>query len=148
MVWAKHSGRLATVTIQDEFTNAGLTAAQRNYRRRRKYSSSTPWKEYRKRNPEKVMFHTAQSRAKKKGQEFAISVQDIVIPEKCPILQIPLFHGDGKIIDNSPSLDRIDNSIGYVPGNVRVISKKANTYKGDMTLDQVERLAAYMKGKL
>ena len=44
----------------------------------------------------------------------------------------------------SPSLDRIDNSKGYIKGNVAVISNKANKYKSDMTIENIEKLASYV----
>jgi hypothetical protein len=36
------------------------------------------------------MFHNAQHRAKRKGIPFSITIDDIVIPETCPLLGIPL----------------------------------------------------------
>lgn len=87
---------------------------------------------YRRKHPEKMMFRAAKDRAKVKGITFNIEVSDIVIPEKCPVLGIPLISGvglgnGGK--DNSPSLDRIDNFKGYEKGNIQVISHKANSMK-------------------
>lgn len=46
---------------------------------------------------------------------------------------------------NSPSVDRIDNSRGYVKGNVAIISNKANTKKGELTIDEVRSLLIYME---
>ena len=54
---------------------------------------------------------------------ITITINDLVFPERCPVLNIPLL-STGKRTDNSPSLDRIIPSLGYVPGNVKVISWK------------------------
>ena len=37
-----------------------------------------------------------------------------------------------------PSLDRIDGAKGYVKGNVRVISHRANMLKNDATIEELE----------
>jgi hypothetical protein len=71
---------------------------------------------------------------------FSISVQSIVIPATCPVLGIPIVLGERRS-DNSPSLDRLVPEKGYVPGNVRVISDKANRLKGDRMLAQLEQKA-------
>jgi hypothetical protein len=71
---------------------------------------------------------------------FSISVQSITIPAVCPILSIPIVLGERRS-DNSPSLDRLVPEKGYVPGNVRVISDKANRLKGDRTLRQLQQKA-------
>lgn len=87
-----------------------------------------------------ALFWQAKSRAKKRGLEFSITMADVVVPDICPLLEIPI-HKKGYIqTDNSPSLDRIDSSLGYVPGNVQVISQKANTIKSTSTFYEFERL--------
>jgi hypothetical protein len=78
--------------------------------------------------PEYKLWHAARSRSKRKGMEFNIEVSDIVIPELCPYLNVPM---------DSPSLDRIDNNLGYVKGNVEVISLKANRMKNNASLKEL-----------
>lgn len=78
--------------------------------------------------------------AKKKGLEFSIERKDYPIPDMCPAFGIPL---DSRDTNHRPSLDRIDNSIGYIPGNVVVVSMKANTAKRDLTIDQLRQLANF-----
>lgn len=102
---------------------------------------------WRKNNPESARITHLRGRAKKLGVPFDITKHDIVIPDRCPILDIPLFFTDGQRTSNTPSIDRIDNSKGYTKDNVRVISFKANRSKGNMTLADAERLVAYMKGE-
>lgn len=104
------------------------------------------WKKFRTENPVGYLLNQARYRAKKKGELFDIELSDLDIPERCPVFDIPLAYSPGKRTDNSYSLDRWDNAKGYVKGNVRVISWRANQYKGDLTLEEVERLLNYMKG--
>jgi hypothetical protein len=87
---------------------------------------------------EALLIHNAKSRAKKNGIEFDINISDIIIPEVCPYFGIPLFVNQGKCgpCDNSPTLDRIDSSKGYVKGNVEVISMRANTIKNSGTSEE------------
>lgn len=100
----------------------------------------------RQRDPISYLYSQAKYRAKKSGMKFDLVKSDLVIPERCPVFDIPLYFSPGKRTDNSYSLDRWDNTKGYVRGNVRVISWKANMYKGDLTIKEVERLLNYMKG--
>lgn len=80
------------------------------------------------------MFDRVRRRCARTKMEFSISLEDIVIPEFCPAIGLKLKVSDkGVPSRNSPSLDRIDSSKGYVPGNVQVISYKANTMKNDAT---------------
>lgn len=79
------------------------------------------------------MVYNARRRAKKLGIECTITVRDIEIPEFCPILGIRLARGTQKQRTTSPSIDRIRNDEGYVPGNIWVISLKANRMKNDAT---------------
>jgi hypothetical protein len=39
--------------------------------------------------------------------------------------------------------DIIDNSQGYIPGNVILISRRANRLKGDATPDELQKLAKF-----
>lgn len=85
----------------------------------------------------------ARFRAKKAGLPFDITVDDIPVPKRCPVLGIPLRVGEGACTDNGPSVDRIVNSKGYVKGNVLVISRLANRIKTDATPEQVLRVALF-----
>jgi hypothetical protein len=101
---------------------------------------------YRLMNPEAYICTRAKLRAKKFGLEFNLTKYDIKIPPVCPILNIPLVIEAGQgHLPGAPSLDRIDNSKGYIKGNVAVISHRANTLKSDITIETCERLLAYMK---
>lgn len=67
----------------------------------------------------------------------------MVIPERCPVLGIPLRLGEMSDRASSPSLDRIDPRRGYVRGNVLVVSYRANQIKSDATPDELRRVAAF-----
>jgi hypothetical protein len=87
------------------------------------------------------MLSAAKQRALKKGIEFKITIDDIVIPATCPLLGIALVIGSGAIADNSPTLDRIRNGEGYTPGNVMVISYVANRCKSNLSPEALLLLA-------
>ena len=95
-------------------------------------------------NPAKELYRAAKRRAKNKSLEFSITLDEIVIGESCPILGIPLIVGDGKIHDTSPSLDRIDNSKGYIKGNVQVISNLANRMKNSASNELLIKFANWI----
>lgn len=94
---------------------------------------------------EYTILHNALARAKRHGLAFNIDLSDIVIPVVCPVLGIPLVRGIGKIHYGSPSLDRVRPRLGYVKGNVRVISHRANTLKRDSTLAEMEKVVADLR---
>lgn len=92
------------------------------------------------------MHQRAKQRSKETGKEFSIDVTDIVIPDVCPVLGIPLNMNSGKsgAYRNSPSLDRIDNSKGYVKGNIQVISQLANAMKCHATNEELHKFASWV----
>lgn len=102
---------------------------------------------------EYYLWHKAKTRARKWSKKmdipladwFSIEPQDIHIPETCPVLGIPLFRGDGKPCDNSPSLDRKNSSKGYVRGNIQVISFRANLLKSNATVDELKRILLHLE---
>lgn len=116
------------------------------------------WKEvtakYRARNPEKIklsleksrknfpernLLNKAKSRAKKKNIEFSLAIEDIYIPEYCPLLHTKLDAWGP--LDACPSLDRVDNTKGYTKDNIWVISFKANRMKNTATNAELKLFA-------
>ncbi|NBP00889.1 MAG: hypothetical protein EBU90_12290 [Proteobacteria bacterium] len=75
------------------------------------------------------LFRSAKKRALKKELEFTIELEDIYIPQKCPILKVPLICSTRY----SPSIDRIFPDKGYIKGNIAVISTLANSMKANAT---------------
>lgn len=88
----------------------------------------------------------AKDRAIARNLPFTITRNDVVVPTICPVLGIPLKTGQ-KRAATSPSLDRIQPRLGYVPGNIRVVSDRANRLKGSLTLLQLQARAAAAKGE-
>ena len=78
--------------------------------------------------------------AKRRNIEFNITLHDFELPKYCPILGIEIKYGagnDGNAFDHA-TLDRIDNSKGYVKNNVMIISRLANAMKNQASFDQLE----------
>lgn len=93
---------------------------------------------------EKRLLYNAKNRAKEQGFSFDLTLEDIVIPESCPLLDIKLERNTGgkSASDFSPSLDRIDSSKGYIKGNVWVISYRANKIKNNATPQELLQIAS------
>lgn len=72
--------------------------------------------------------------------------QDVVVPLVCPVLGIPIEQDLTARTDNSPSIDRIDSSKGYIPGNVIVVSWRANRLKQDASVLEIKQLANFYGG--
>lgn len=89
----------------------------------------------------------ARIRAREKKVPFNLKFTDITIPDVCPYLGIPLEKATGSTTaqPNSPSIDRIVPALGYVKGNVEVISHLANAMKSNATKEQ---LVAFAKSVL
>ena len=105
--------------------------------------------EYSDKYPERRAYSNAKQRAKKKGVPFSISVDDIIIPTHCPVLGIELARCPGSKSggDSSPSIDRIHPDLGYVPGNIEVISYRANRIKNNATAHALRAVADYYMNK-
>lgn len=102
-------------------------------------------------NPRAEMIKKARQRAARTGVDFSITEQDLNWPENCPVLGVKLIYGAvgaGRALSNSASLDRIDNSLGYVPGNVAIISNRANCIKRDSTLEELKLIVSYVEDRL
>lgn len=93
-----------------------------------------PLKKYKKEKHNRYLWSSAKARAKRYNIPFNLSPEDIIIPLKCPLLDVDMIFRS----PFAPSLDRIIPEIGYVKGNVIVISKKANTMKNDASIDELK----------
>jgi hypothetical protein len=98
-------------------------------------------------DPIGVMLNRKRGNASRAGIEFTITRTDLVIPELCPVLGIPLAPVGARDFDAAPSIDRLVLAYGYVPGNVAVISNRANMLKGAGTAEEHERIAAWMRSR-
>jgi hypothetical protein len=97
----------------------------------------------------KLLVKNRRSKAMAAGYEFTITAKDINIPKFCPILGLELRMNVGGVgaTNASPTIDRIDSSKGYIPGNVEVISFRANSLKGDATIEELEKIVTYLKSQ-
>lgn len=102
---------------------------------------------FKTRNPKVQLVISAKVRAKKFGIPCTITAKDIEIPEFCPVLGVKLESGNKQFHENSPSLDRIIPELGYVPGNVAVMSFRANRIKGDATMEELKTMIAWLESK-
>ena len=146
------------VCCSKEFHAEGRNLTRRKYCSKKCQVSSVQ-KNYYRRHPEKLLdkrkkssedwvrktLWNIKSRAKLSGIDFNLEYGDLELPEVCPILGIPLVrvYGSGKKIGyrpNAPSVDRIDPSKGYVKGNVRVLSARANLLKNNAELWELEKV--------
>lgn len=101
---------------------------------------------------------SAKRNAKSRGLDFTLQENDIVIPDFCPILNIPLikdvnylkYHNklNQLTTPNYPSMDRIDVNKGYIKENIHVISWRANHLKHDATLQEFEMVYNWWKKQL
>lgn len=123
-------------------------AKARGYRANDLDKFSETQRAWRQGNLKNVMLIEARKRAKKTGIDCTITRDDFDVPEFCPILGIPITPGNGHPVPGSPSLDRIDIRFGYVPGNVQVISYKANTMKNNATREELLMFAEWVRKNL
>jgi hypothetical protein len=103
----------------------------------------------RRRDQARAILTGVRHRAKITGVAFSITLDDLgPIPERCPVLGLPLISrmgtGSGGRND-SPSIDRIENDKGYVPGNVMWVSYRANRIKCNATTEELVKISEFYK---
>lgn len=97
-------------------------------------------KKYLKERPEVRLYNSAKSRAKKENLDFNLDLSDIIIPEECPYLKskITNVYGTGfGYVPTNPSIDKVIPILGYVKGNIEVISCKANAMKQNASREEL-----------
>jgi hypothetical protein len=107
--------------------------------------------------PLATMIRRVRNRAKRYGVRFTIKASDLLvngrIPKRCPVLGLKLNYrgrrGNGYsrhkhfLHPNYASVDRIRPTRGYVPGNVLIVSVRANIIKRDATPVELRRIADF-----
>ncbi len=131
--------------LSREETNARQRVRARVYRKLNKEKAHACTIKWRKENPERHLLNNTRSRSKQRGIPFNLSLSDIVIPAICPALGTQLVYTAGAIGPNTPSLDKFTPDLGYVRGNVFVISQLANAIKNNATWQQVRAVADWME---
>ncbi len=104
---------------------------------------------WRAKNRAAVLFKSCRDNAKRRGRslDFTLTLEEVeqmLAPMTCSATGLPLvWEHDGSSARNpwAPSLDRLDNSIGYVPGNVRVVCWAFNCMRADFPDEVVLTLA-------
>lgn len=144
---------LTTKEIGDKI---GVTR-QRVYQLMDMYGLQTPEKRrqgyWKKQSPQlKWLNRTLLSKGLPTEERIALlslaETEEQFLPAVCPVLGIPLVYGnEGVRKDNSASIDRLDSSKGYVPGNVHVVCWRANRIKNDSTIEELELIVSYLKNK-
>ncbi|EHI9241207.1 hypothetical protein J9100_002470 [Vibrio vulnificus] len=109
-------------------------------------------------DPRGYILKRVRGTAKQRGLPFNLTIEDIEIPSKCPLLGIPikaksgagLGSGRGKKedINHGASVDRINPDKGYVKGNIWIISNKANRMKQDLSIEQLRFFADQLEQKM
>ena len=95
----------------------------------------------------KVAINGAKRRALGKGLMCDLTVEYLyaIIPDNCPAFGTAFsFIENKKTTPTSPSLDRIIPALGYVKGNVAVISHLANTIKSYATAEEIQKVADWL----
>ena len=138
-------GKLARTKAMNRYNNTdGGLETRKKWRTENKEKVNEYGRDNKIRNTKGMLLTAAKRRAKLGNYEFSIFKEDITIPDVCPILGIPLYHGSHNKY-NSPSLDKIIPEKGYIPGNVQVISWRANMLKNNATIDELEKIFNFLK---
>ncbi len=96
------------------------------------------------------MLSTARRRALRKGLDFELDLEYLEsiwpINDICPALGILMEVKSGGPTSASPSLDRVIPELGYIKGNVAIVSRLANQVMSHAHPHEVIRVARYFEG--
>jgi hypothetical protein len=132
----------------DKHREANRLWMQKKRARRGAYANRRLAKSKKERDPIGYMLGHAERRAARLGVLFALAREDLVMPEVCPVFGIAWEFGLGKMgwrNWKAPSLDRIKPRLGYVPGNVAIISSRANHLKNNASISEMRAVLVYME---
>lgn len=102
----------------------------------------------RKTNPVKRLLQYKKKECKQKNLPFDLTIVDILVPTHCPILGIPISFAEKHGNDNRAELDRIIGDLGYIKGNVQILSRKANRMKSNASFEELIKIGEWAKKQL
>jgi hypothetical protein len=118
------------------------------------------YRKMKKEQPWILAYRAVKTRAKKKNMEFNLTEDYLmsIWSLTCPVLGIPLYPAvyesgnsrtgsKAKPHDNSPTIDRIDSSKGYIIGNVCIMSYRANMIKNCGTIDEHRAIVRFLENQ-
>lgn len=120
-------------------------AANKRWYKKNKERTIARSKRWAKENRLSRLVVAAKSRAKNQGLPFNPKVSDLILPKFCPALGIRLMWSHSYRSGSNPSIDRIIPSLGYIKGNVQIISWRANRIKSDSTPTEIKKVSDYMQ---
>lgn len=131
-------------------SNSPSAIASRKWRKEHLKKNPTYYRDRarkeREKDPLKYFYRTKKANAKAQGIEFTLEFEDMPpMVKRCPILGIELDYYSTLEVPNKATLDRIDPSKGYVPGNVAWVSAKANRMKDEHTIETLTAILEYIK---
>lgn len=127
-----------------------MRAAGRRYRDKYPEESLARNIQYKRDHFEVTLIAQARCRARKRGQPFSITVEDVHVPDVCPVLGVRLQRKgrDGRSAPDFPTLDCLIPVRGYVPGNVFVISSRANRLKSNASWQDLQKVADWIRSEV
>ena len=136
-----------------------LLEKKKQYYEKNKEKIAEHDREYRKKNPYQIQSTSLSSSARKRAKQknIPIDLDFISTPNMLDWLKRQPncvccdrvfgigYKGKFRFQNNSPSLDRLIPSLGYISGNVFLICFRCNALKNDATLKELETVLGWMK---
>jgi hypothetical protein len=99
------------------------------------------------------MMSHARARAKKIGIPYALqrmnkSIQGRIDFGHCEVSGLEFDLGSPVVVWNSPSIDRIEPALGYVPSNIRIVCFALNSAMGNWGLDKLLEITDAIKARM
>tara|TARA_R100000093_G_scaffold58850_1_gene30769 strand:+ start:487 stop:1086 length:600 start_codon:yes stop_codon:yes gene_type:complete len=124
----------------------------KKYNKENKEKLNAQRKKYREEDRGRHMAQQIRYRANEKNLPYDLDADYLksIWPEdnKCPALGLEFSKPGEGLKENSSSLDRLVPELGYVKGNVAIVSMLANQIMSNATPDQVIAVGYFFKNKL
>lgn len=92
----------------------------------------------------RIKYRAKKANAERIGIEFTIPFSEIEFPTHCPVLGMELDYFAEGVQENSVSFERLNHAVGYVVGNVKIVSWRANRIKNNGTAAEHRLIADYI----